>query len=149
SNRGCQNLSTRAQARFWTPMTCGASGCGRSGTYTFINNFLINGSNQSALEYRRDDDHYLLELTQDTKVTWRVTAKFPSEAIISFTVRQTNGTSPVLNCPTYISTASGDVSSATAPSCQQAVTMACLPGRNTVEGPFRYLLRARPSMVRL
>lgn len=151
TNRGCQNLTTRAIGTFWTPLNCttATSGCGRSGTYTFLNVFVQGGANQQVTENRRDDDHYMLALTQDTRVTWTVRGKFPSQALISFTLRQTNGTSTGVNCPTVIPTEPGDVSFTQAAACNETVATACLPGRSGVEGPFRYFLRARPSLTKL
>lgn len=139
-NRGCSDVTIGSDAGAATPITCGQSGCGRSGTYSFL-----NGAN---LENRRDDDHYVLSLTQDTRVTWRVSAQFPSEAIISFTVRQTNGTG-ALHCPTYTSSAPGDVSVASSDSCGEAVATACLPGGGALGYPLRYYLRARPAVEKL
>ncbi len=139
-NRGCNAVASGSDATSATPIVCAQSGCGRSGTYSFANG---NGT-----EDRRDDDHYVLSLTQDTKVTWRVTAQFPSDAIISFTVRQTNGTG-ALHCPTFTSSAPGDVSIASAGACGEAVATACLPGGGVLGYPLRYYLRARPSSSRL
>ncbi len=149
TNRGCNNLTQGAIGRFWTPLNCttATSGCGRSGTYTFLNGFIFGGVSQQGIEQRRDDDHYLLELTQDARVTWTVKGRFPSQAIVSFTLRQTNGLSTGVNCPTYLPAEPGDVALSTAASCQESVATACLPGRNTAEGPFRYFLRARPSVT--
>ncbi|MEK6644414.1 MAG: hypothetical protein AABZ08_10945 [Planctomycetota bacterium] len=151
TNRGCQNLAIGAIATKWTPLNCttAASGCGRSGTYTFFNQIILNGVGTQVSENRRDDDHYMLALTQDTRVTWTVTGKFPSQSIISFTVRQTNGLSTGVICPTYMATEPGDVSMTQAAACNESVATACLPGRNGPEGPFRYFLRARPSVTKL
>ncbi|MEK6644492.1 MAG: hypothetical protein AABZ08_11350 [Planctomycetota bacterium] len=151
TNRGCQNLTTRAIGTFWTPLNCttAASGCGRTGTYTFLNVFFLGGSFPPVVENRRDDDHYMLALTQDTRVTWTVKGKFPSQAIVSFTLRQTNGISTGVNCPTFMATDPGDVSMTQVAACNESVATACLPGRNGPEGPFRYFLRARPSVTKL
>ncbi|MBI5763418.1 MAG: hypothetical protein HZA51_07830, partial [Planctomycetes bacterium] len=150
-NKGCSNFTSGAIGRFWTPLNCttATSGCGRSGTYTFLNIYTFGGANQQVTENRRDDDHYLLELTQDARVTWTVKGRFPSQAIVSFTTRQTNGLSTGVNCPTYIATEAGDVSIGEANPCNEAVATACLPGRDGPEGPFRYFLRARPSVAPL
>ncbi len=152
TNRGCQNLTTRAIGTFWTPLNCttATSGCGRTGTYTFVNAFLLNGAPTTATENRRDDDHYMLALTQDTRVTWTVKGKFPSQAIVSYSLRQTNGISTGVNCPSgFIATEPGDVSFTAAAACNDAVATVCLPGRSGAEGPYRYFLRARPSLTKL
>src|SRR5262249_4514703 len=67
SNRGCQNMAFGALAKYWTPVSCGQSGCGRSGSYSFVNSFSQAGQAQAILEQRRDDDAYLLNLTQDSR----------------------------------------------------------------------------------
>lgn len=156
TNRGCQNLTAFADTFFFTPVSCGVNGCGRSGTYSFTNNYTQNGATQSTIENRRDDDHYKIELTQDTRVTWTVRGKFPADAIISFGVRQTNSITGPLHCVEFISTAVGDNSFVTAAgACQDAVATALLAGRNdpgsppTNTGPFRYMLRARPKDLKL
>lgn len=150
-NKGCSNFTDRAIGRFWTPLNCttATNGCGRSGTYTFLNVFTNVGAAQQVTENRRDDDHYLLELTQDTRVTWTVKGRFPSQAIVSFTLRQTNGLSTSVNCPTYVAAEPGDVSLTSTSPCNETVATACLPGRSGAEGPFRYFLRARPSLTKL
>lgn len=150
-NKGCSNFTERAIGRFWTPLNCttATSGCGRSGTYTFLNVFVQGGAQQQVVENRRDDDHYLLELTQDSRVTWTVKGRFPSQAIVSFTLKQTNGLSTGVNCPTFVATEPGDVSITGASPCNEAVATACLPGRDGPEGPFRYFLRARPAVPKL
>lgn len=157
TNRGCQNLTLRAEADKWTPISFGAQGCGRTGTYTYLNNFTLNGVPQSVLENRVDGDWYKIDLTQATRVTWTVRGKFPSQAIISFTTRQTNGTSPVVNCPSYIATSFGDTNNVApgdipvdnASTCDDAVVTVQLPGRNTGAGPYRYFVRANPSLNKL
>lgn len=134
TNRGCSNRLTFNPATEWTPVTAPATGCGRSGTYSFLNGTIV--------ESRVDSDQYLLVLTQDTRVTWKVRGTFPTLAAVTFTLRQTNLAGP-LSCGLNVTGAANDTSIATATACNDAVATACLPGRP--QG-FRYLLLAQPQI---
>src|ERR1043166_5644125 len=165
TNRGCNNLTLLAYSTYFTPLNCNQSGCGRTGTYTYLNNYTVNGSSISVTENRRDADHYRLDLTQDTRVTWTVNGKFPSQALIAFTLQQTNNITSPIRCPEFIIedfdgsaapyngfTARQNANSlGSATPCQDAVATAILSGRNDPggAGPFRYMLIARPATTKL